>query len=45
MAVMMQAFFWDCPKIDEQEHNWWNHVASKVEDLQRPASTPSGFLL
>ena len=33
MAVMMQAFFWDCPKIDEQEHNWWNHVASKVEDL------------
>ena len=35
MAVMMQAFFWDCPKIDEQEHNWWNHVASKVEDLHK----------
>ncbi len=35
MAVMMQAFFWDCPKIDEQEHNWWNHVASKVEDLSK----------
>ena len=35
MAVMMQAFFWDCPKIDQQEHNWWNHVASKVDDLAK----------
>ena len=35
MAVMMQAFFWDCPKIDDQEHNWWNHVASKVDDLSK----------
>jgi alpha-amylase len=33
MSVMMQAFFWDSPKVDKQEHNWWNFVAEKVEDL------------
>jgi alpha-amylase len=26
MAVMMQAFYWDSPKVDKQEHNWWNFV-------------------
>src|SRR6202789_260863 len=33
MAVMMQAFYWDAPRHDKQEHNWWNFVAEKVEDL------------
>jgi alpha-amylase len=33
MAVMMQAFYWDSPKLDNQEHNWWNFLAEKVEDL------------
>jgi len=33
MAVMMQAFYWDAPKADKQEHNWWNFVAEKVPDL------------
>jgi alpha-amylase len=33
MAVMMQAFYWDAPRLDKQEHNWWNFVAEKVEDL------------
>ena len=35
MAVMMQAFYWDAPKLDKQEHNWWNFVAEKVEDLAK----------
>jgi alpha-amylase len=35
MAVMMQAFYWDAPKHDKQEHNWWNFVAEKVEDLSK----------
>jgi alpha-amylase len=35
MAVMMQAFYWDSPKLDKQEHNWWNFVAEKVEDLSK----------
>lgn len=35
MAVMMQAFYWDAPKLDKQEHNWWNFVAEKVEELDK----------
>ena len=38
MAVMMQAFYWDCPREDNQEHTWWNFVAEKVEAL-----SASGF--
>ena len=33
MAVMMQAFYWDAPKHEKKEHEWWNFVAEKVEDL------------
>lgn len=38
MAVMMQAFYWDAPKLEQQEGNWWNLVAEKVEGLSH-----SGF--
>ena len=33
MAVMMQAFYWDAPKHENKEHESWNFVAEKVEDL------------
>ena len=33
MAVMMQAFYWGCPAADQREHDWWNFVAEKVEEL------------
>jgi alpha-amylase len=33
MAVMMQAFYWDAPILEKQEHNWWNVVAERVEAL------------
>jgi alpha-amylase len=33
MAILMQAFFWDCPSIDKQDHNWWNFVTSKIPEL------------
>jgi hypothetical protein len=23
MGVMMQAFYWDCPKVDNKEFAWW----------------------
>jgi len=35
MAVMMQAFYWDAPKHEKKEHEWWNFLAEKVEDLGR----------
>src|SRR5580658_7514213 len=35
MAVMMQAFYWDAPRHENKEHEWWNFLAEKVEDLGR----------
>jgi alpha-amylase len=35
MAVMMQAFFWDCPRESNQEYQWWNHVRGRIGDLAR----------
>ena len=33
MAVMMQAFYWDSPKAEQREHDWWNFVSERVEEL------------
>jgi len=33
MSILMQAFYWDCPRLDKREHDWWNFVASKVPEL------------
>jgi alpha-amylase len=33
MTVMMQAFFWDCPREAQQEYQWWNHVRGHVAAL------------
>jgi len=33
MAVMMQAFYWDAPKHEKKEGEWWNLLAEKVEEL------------
>ncbi|MGC9291882.1 MAG: alpha-amylase family glycosyl hydrolase [Acidobacteriaceae bacterium] len=35
MSVMMQAFYWDCPAKEKQDHNWWNFVAERVPDLAK----------
>ncbi len=33
MGVMMQAFFWDCPREAGQEYRWWNHLREKLPEL------------
>ncbi len=33
MGVMMQAFYWDCPKVDNKEFAWWNYIQEKIPDL------------
>ena len=35
MTVMMQAFFWDCPREAQQEYQWWNHVHDHVAALAK----------
>ena len=38
MGVIMQSFFWDCPRVDNKEFQWWNHVRGQV-----PALAKAGF--
>jgi hypothetical protein len=28
MGVMLQAFYWDCPRAENREHQWWNFIKS-----------------
>ncbi len=47
MGVLLQAFYWDCPKAEDQEFNWWNFVSEKIASLQTAGITalwlpPSG---
>ena len=39
MGVMMQAFYWDCPKHENKEFQWWPHIKSKVESLSQVGFT------
>ena len=38
MGVMMQTFYWDCPKVDKKEYIWWDYLQTKI-----PALAESGF--
>ena len=33
MGVLMQAFYWDCPKIEQVEKGWWKRVSTEVSKL------------
>ena len=39
MGVMMQAFFWDCPRADNREFQWWNYVCEQVPSLAKVGFT------
>jgi alpha-amylase len=39
MGVIMQAFYWDCPRIDEKEYEWWNHVKGEILSLKTAGFT------
>ena len=43
MGVMMQTFFWDCPRIDNKEGQWWNYIREQVPSLRRWDSHRFGF--
>ena len=38
MGVMLQAFYWDCPKAEDREHQWWAYIKSKL-----PLIAQAGF--
>jgi alpha-amylase len=32
---LMQAFYWDCPRTEGKEGEWWKHVQTRVPELAR----------
>jgi alpha-amylase len=34
MGVMLQAFYWDCPRVAGVERGWWRHVAARLDGLR-----------
>jgi alpha-amylase len=39
MGVMIQTFYWDCPKLENKEFQWWTFVAGKIPELQQVGFT------
>ncbi len=35
MGVMLQSFFWDCPREDGKEFQWWNTVRAQIPSLAK----------
>jgi alpha-amylase len=33
MGVIMQSFYWDSPKLENKEGEWWNFINSKIPSL------------
>ena len=42
MGVMMQAFYWDCPREENREFAWWNYVREISLDLRASVSPTFG---
>jgi alpha-amylase len=39
MGVMLQAFYWDCPKEESCEHQWWVELKKRIPALQKAGFT------
>lgn len=39
MGVLMQAFYWDCPREEQQEFTWWKHLKGKAKELGKAGFT------
>lgn len=31
--ILFQAFYWDCPRAEVKEGEWWNYLKTKIPDL------------
>src|SRR5262249_26784182 len=34
MGVMLQAFYWDCPRLAGVEFGWWRYVTGRLDGLR-----------
>ena len=39
MGVMLQAFYWDCPREDHKEFQWWNTIRAQIPSLAKVGFT------
>jgi alpha-amylase len=39
MGVIMQAFYWDCPRQESKEYQWWRHVENAIPSLREAGFT------
>lgn len=39
MGVMMQTFYWDCPREDGKKFQWWNNICEQVPALAKVGFT------
>jgi alpha-amylase len=39
MGVIMQAFYWDCPRLEGKEYQWWNFIRGEVASLKEAGFT------
>jgi len=39
MGVILQAFYWDCPKAENREFEWWNFLKDKIPSLSEAGFT------
>lgn len=39
MGVIMQAFYWDCPRLEGRESQWWNHIKREIPSLKSAGFT------
>ena len=41
MGVLLQAFYWDCPREAGVEFGWWQHV--NLGELDQCGAVPTWF--
>jgi alpha-amylase len=39
MGVIMQSFYWDCPKLEAKEFEWWVFLQEKIKSLSETGFT------
>jgi len=39
MGVLLQAFYWNCPDLENQPFNWWNFVSGKIIAIKQSGFT------
>ena len=39
MGVMLQAFYWDCPRLENKEFEWWKYITGQIPSLAQVGFT------